>query len=329
MAISQFNQECLDRYTYYIESQMNEEYEDYKRENTLKNYTGDVKQFLAYIGDKKCTAAEYKDANEWLLSLKGRGGNKIKPKTRNRKISALNSFYGMLLDFKIDNVERNPFSNILLSKINIRHVEQKEILEKDEIQLLKHELNLEVMYPTVKNNQDTRIAKLNALRNRAIICLMLASGMRVGEICTLETDEISLYKDNKNVAIVYVPREKAKGKRERYIPIDIEVYNYIQLYRKALRNRNENNYVFLSKNGNKMSANRIGEILNEFIDRCGIDKKITNHCLRHTFSSHMLNHPEAKIGSISQILGHKDPKLLMETYAHQTQESMELNVFKF
>lgn len=329
MAISQFNQECLDRYTYYIKSQMNKEYEDYKSENTLKNYTSDVRQFLKYIGDKKCTQAEYEDANEWLLSLKGRGGDKIKPKSRNRKISSLNSFYDMLLDRKIDGIASNPFSGVLLSKVDARHVEQKEILEKDEIKLLKHQLNLEVMNPTVKKAQYKNTAKINALRNRAIICLMLASGMRVEEVCTLETHEIKMSKSNKNVAIVYIPRDKAKGKRERYIPIDIEVYNYIQLYRKELRNADKNSYVFLSKNGNKMGANRIGGILKEFIDKCGIDKKITNHCLRHTFSSHMLNHPEAKLGSISQILGHKDPKLLMSTYAHQTEESMELNVFKF
>ena len=326
MSISKFNQECLDKYTYYIKSQMNKEYEEYKCENTLINYTSDVKQFLLYIRDKKCTQAEYEDANEWLNSLKGRHGNEVKPKTRNRKISSLNSFYNMLLDFNIDGIMFNPFKNIPLSKISKRVVEQKEILEMDEIKKLKKLLQHEVDNSKQLKNvpEDTR--KILALRNRAIFNLMIATGMRVGEVCNLELSEL-LVEDGINE--VFIPFDKAKGKENRTVTINNEVYRYIIEYRNSLTYKPINDLVFLTKNGKKLDEGSIRSKLMEYIECCGIDKHITCHGTRHTYASHMINIEGMSSEAIAESLGHKNTKLLRETYFHKTKETRKKTVFNF
>lgn len=324
--INEFNVFCLSQYEGYINTQLDKTYEDYKCVNTLISYTNDIKQFLFFLCDKKCTDASYIDAIEWIDSLKNKKGENIKPKTRNRKIASLNSFYNMLIDFKIENLKINPFKHVKLSKINKRVVQKKEILEIEELIRIKNFLENEVKNPKRNRFVSYEVSRILALRNRALLNLMIATGMRVSEVCNLEMNEILI---NNDIIEVFIPYYKAKGKEDRTITISKEVYDYIVEYRDSLINTTNFEYVFFSKNGKQLDNSCVDEIVKDCIKKVGINKNISCHSIRHTYASHMLNQEGVTSEAVAESLGHKNTNLLKETYFHKTEEIKKRTIFTF
>lgn len=297
--------------------------EDYKyvlemnktRKNTVDSYCGDIKAFLTYLGEKDVTTISVKDANEWLLSIKGKNGNEIKQATRNRKIQAIKSFYNWMRE--IGYVKLNVLAS--LKVLPVKDTEKKAFLETHEVKKLCKVLNQNALNPEAPLKCRKENAKMLALRDRALYHLMFYSGMRVGEVINLELDEIKV--DDNGYATIFVPETKNKTGVDKYIPVDSTIVEYINEYRKNLLYSPNNNYVFLSQNYKQMTRGDIWSKLNYYVQKAGIDKHITNHSSRHTFATLMVSSGEVDSIELAAILGHKDTKMLQKTYFHSNNEN--------
>ncbi len=139
------------------------------------------------------------------------------------------------------------------------------------------------------------------LRDRAMLELLYATGMRVSELVGLATDQL-------NLKIGYL-RCIGKGNRERIIPIGrraIEaVADYLRELRPALTARRETNAVFVTRTGRSMDRTNAWRLVIKYARRAGIAKKVSPHTLRHSFATHLLE-GGADLRIVQELLGHVD-----------------------
>lgn len=303
------NEDFYDEYAYFLEAQKG-------RRNTLIGYITDTKQFLEYL-NVDATKAKFKDANEWLNSLKNKSGLPIAASTWNRKLASLNHFYDKYM-IKSGYAEINPFRMITPVEIIKGNDEEsnqivRDFLTIEETDRFKKALNDEVKHPTLKMNHTEEMAKISALRYRALFNLIIESGLRIEEALGLELDKIII---NGNKAEIFVSKTKAKSKRDRRVPIPMYVVEYIKEYRRSLQETPKNKYVFLSRTGNKMTPNVVSKKLCEYTMAAKINKNITNHSLRHTYGSLKLNRDNENIANVSKWMGHSTVEFTIKIYHH-------------
>ena len=175
---------------------------------------------------------------------------------------------------------------------------------------------LEKKLPTYLTNEEIaklfniRLTKPVDYRNKAILEVMYATGARISEVINLELNQIDFEE--------CIIRVVGKGKKERIIPLDdvaIDALdNYINNYRPFLIKNETCNYVFLNKNGEKISRQMIFKMLKNLANKAGITKEISPHTLRHSFASNLLNNG-ADLRVIQELLGHENLETT-EIYSH-------------
>lgn len=314
MSISPNNQKLLNRYKYFLDNNVEE---NKKRNNTRKAYYRDLIQFLEYLDNKAAEEANYDDAMDWLKTLTGMDGGKTSVATRNRKKASIRAFYNYLRSMHI--IENDPF--ILLTPETIVRGEEgnqaiTDILDQYEINRFKKALENEVKNPTHKKGAIKKYVKMNALRWRALFNLILESGMRVGEVYSLERYQVQI--DEQKGCYIYIPPSKNKNpKKSRTIPIPAYVRDYIKEYRDSIPFELDNDYVFVSQTGNPLDRGMIDDKLKEYTKLAKIDKELTPHSLRHTFASHKLNVEHIPSTVVVGWMGHSSSKMLEEIYYHQ------------
>ena len=147
--------------------------------------------------------------------------------------------------------------------------------------------------------------------------LLYATGTRISELLNLELNHIDF-----DECII---RVTGKGKKDRIIPIGNTAINYLKLYindyRKFILKTKTNNYVFLNKNGEKMSRQGFFKILKELAHNAGITKELSPHTLRHSFATHLLNNG-ADLRIIQELLGHENLSTT-EIYSHLGNKKIE------
>ena len=138
-------------------------------------------------------------------------------------------------------------------------------------------------------------------RNKAMLELMYATGLRVSELCSLELKDIDL--ENNYVRCI------GKGSKERIVPYGEVCAYYLSLYlneyRPLLKKKYLTENIFLNNHGKKMTRQGFEFILNNIVKEKGINKTITPHMLRHSFATHLLNNG-ADLRSIQVMLGHSN-----------------------
>lgn len=309
MAINPHNQKLLDKYEYYLDIEVEE---NRKRSNTRRSYYSSISQFLDYLDDMNAEDAEFEDAGDWLKTLKG-----LTAASKNSKKAGIRAFYKYL---KLKNIiEHDPF--ILLSQEAIVKGDEgnqdvRDMLEEAEIIRFKKALESEVKSPTLKIGCTKDNLKMNALRWRALFNLMLESGMRVAEVYSLERYQVKI--DKTKGYYIYIPKSKNKNKKKsRTIPIPSIVIDYIKEYRDSLKFEPDNDYVFVSQNGEQMTGNVIGAKLREYAEIAKINKHLTPHSLRHTYASYKLNVEHIPSTVVAGWLGHSSSAMLEKIYYHQ------------
>jgi integrase/recombinase XerD len=139
------------------------------------------------------------------------------------------------------------------------------------------------------------------IRDRAILELMYASGMRVSELVNLKVSDL-------NLDIGFV-RCLGKGQKERIVPIGKGAVSAIRRYsektRAKLAKKNDNSFLFLSRIGTRISRQSIWKIIKKYAAIAKIKKKIKPHTLRHSFATHLLERG-ADLRSVQEMLGHSD-----------------------
>ena len=160
-------------------------------------------------------------------------------------------------------------------------------------------------------------------RNKAILELMYATGLRVSELSELKVNDVNL-----NMAIV---RTLGKGSKERVIPLgDYALYYlkiYLNDYRSQLLKRHLSDYLFLNNHGKKLSRQGLFKIIQSLAHQQQINKEISPHTLRHSFATHLLN-GGADLRSIQELLGHSDISTT-QIYTHISNQKLNEDYHQF
>lgn len=262
--------------------------------NTIESYRHDLVKFSLFI-NKDIKSIKEDDVKRYLKNLTDLQESK---RTVARAISTLRSFYRFLIIEKI--VTTNPMENIELPKLN---KSLPKVLDESDIDLL---LNIKLL-----DNF--------SYRNKAMLELMYATGLRVSELVNLKVHDVDL-----NMALV---RTIGKGSKERIIPIGdyaLEYLNiYIKEYRNSLLKKEYNDYLFLNNHGKQMTRQGFFKIIKKIAIDNGIKKDFSPHTLRHSFATHLLNHG-ADLRIIQELLGHSDISTT-QIYTHVSNKELKEN----
>lgn len=265
-------------------------------EYTIINYQNDLEEFYNFTTDLlNITEKNVQEYLEYLYS-KGLNRNSI-----SRKLSSLRSFYHYL--YKKDKVKQNYFKEIPTPK-------RKEALPK-----YAKDNDLEKIFQCF--NKTTPLGQ----RNTLILEMLYATGIRVGELVNIKLDDINFY--HRTIKIM------GKGSKERIVIYGTYCEDALNLYirdgRKQLIKEN-NDYLFLNKNGTNLSSRFIRKIIDDAVRKCEIDYHISPHTLRHTFATDMLN-AGADLITVKELLGHSSINTT-GIYTHITNEQLK-KVYEF
>lgn len=267
--------------------------------NTIESYRRDLLKFLEFNRDKKMESITNDDLKEYLKALKLEGLNE---KSISRNISCLKSFYKFLVIEKY--TKNNPSEFLFIPKIkkSLPNI----LTEEEVLKLLDIELTDNFSY-----------------RNKAMLELMYATGLRVSELVNLKLQDIDLSQD--------IVRTFGKGSKERIIPIGDYAKEYLEKYiykyRGTMLKKNNCEYLFLNNHGNKMTRQGFFKIVKKIAKEKGIGQELSPHTLRHSFASHLLKYG-ADLRTIQELLGHSDISTT-QIYTHITNEELKKNYEDF
>lgn len=263
--------------------------------NTVNGYIQDIFQFLELSG-KDIKKIDEKEIKQYLQYL----NLNLKPSTRARKISSLKKFYHYLeINYQI----KDLFMNVEFPK-------QRKSIPK---YLTIEELNL--FLNSIELN--TKIG----IRDKAMLELLYASGMRISELLSLK--QIDLKLNNGIIKVV------GKGNKERIIPINEKsikaLNNYLTIRVEFLQDTNPQE-LFLNNRGQPMTRQGLTDIIKKRAKKIGL-KDISAHKLRHSVATHLLN-AGADLRMIQTFLGHKNISTT-EIYTHVNKKNLSKEYQKY
>ena len=257
--------------------------------NTISSYQEDLKKIISNF-NKNLIELTTNDIEKYI------NDTKLTARTKAHYLSVLNSFFKYMIF--MNKINNNPCELIRNPKIEKK---LPKYLTKDEIEKLL----------------DIKLIKPIDYRNKAMLELLYATGTRISELLNLELNHIDF-----DECII---RVTGKGKKDRIIPIGNTAIKYLKLYindyRKFILKTRTNNYIFLNKNGEKMSRQGFFKILKELANNAGITKELSPHTLRHSFATHLLNNG-ADLRIIQELLGHENLSTT-EIYSHLGNKKIE------
>lgn len=244
-------------------------------DNTVASYRNDLMNFNKFI-NKEFVDIKKEDIINFIQNEKN---NKC-DRTVAHTLTVIRNFYKFLE--REDLLKENPTNFIELPKIK---KSLPVVLSIEEInKLLGFPLNTAYDY-----------------RNKAMIELMYATGIRISELINIKIEDINLFN---GLVIIF-----GKGGKERIVPIGDYAIKYVQIYiseyRKTLLKKKINNYLFLNSRGEKISRQAFFKIIKAIASKVEIKKDFSPHTLRHSFATHMLENG-ADLRSIQELLGHSD-----------------------
>ncbi len=267
------NKNILKKYEAYLLT------ERFLSDNSLNSYILDIYKYLNFLEKKRIGSYKEISKNDLEAYLTYLDNKKYSIYSIVRKISSIKSFHNFL--FKEKNVE--DISSMIESPRFYKKLPN--ILTIEEVDLLL-EIELRDAFD---------------YRNKAMLELIYATGLRVSELCNLTFNNLNF--DNNYV------RCYGKGSKERIVPIgDTAIYYlklYLDEYREKLKKKNFCENIFLNNHGKRLTRQGFLLILKNIAKKQGIDKDITPHMLRHSFATHLLNNG-ADLRSIQIMLGHSN-----------------------
>ena len=290
-------QEVFDKYINYLEAERN------VSPYTVRNYTSDLvgnykrgseKGFFQFLKLKKIDSLEEVDKQvlrDYLAYLLEQG---IAKASIARKISAIRSFYRYLVREEI--LAKNPIEQAASPKLDRR---------------LPSFLTVE---ETVSLLKAPDLGTPQGQRDRAIMELIYAAGLRVSELVNLNLEQVNL--DTREI------RVWGKGSKERVVLMgELAVRalsNYLSQSRPKLKGeKGDRGALFLNKGGGRLTERMVQKILNKYATLAGINKRIYPHILRHTFATHLLD-GGADLRVVQELLGHANLSTT-QIYTHVTQ----------
>lgn len=248
--------------------------------NTLQSYRRDIEQYVTYLRDlnlNNISTTNKTTVIAYLLHLqkKGRATSTI-----SRNLASIRSFYQYIAKSKI--IDHDPTAELESPK-----VEKKlpQILSTQEVELLL---------------EQPKCVDLKGYRDKAMLELLYATGIRVSELISLDVADI-------NLEMGFIKCNK--GSRERMIPIGsisiAALHDYLNKSRSLLIQNSDEKALFVNINGKRLTRQGFWKIIKQYKNQAKINKDITPHTLRHSFAAHLLENG-ADLRSIQEMLGHSD-----------------------
>ncbi len=249
-------------------------------QNTLDSYRRDLNSFMQFLQQRKqeLLAVDRQMIKEYLKHLREKGQASS---TVSRNVASLRSFFQFLVDEEL--MEENPTLNLEAPKIEKK---LPRVLSSEEVERLLEQPQNDGMV---------------GLRDKAMMELLYASGLRVSELVALNLADF-----NPEVGFL---RCRGKGMKERIVPIGSmaidNVREYIQRCRSRLVKGDEEKALFVNHHGRRLTRQGFWKILKKYARKAKISGEITPHTLRHSFATHLLENG-ADLRSVQEMLGHSD-----------------------
>lgn len=290
-------------------------------ENTLVSYKLDLVQFVNFLERKrsrvaagrgkgwlkaediprkgtasvtKLTEVDRTQISSYLLHLKKMGRA---PSTISRHIAALKSFYRFLLAEGL--IENDPTAE--LESPRMAH-KLPQVLTVREVEILLNQ---------------PQLTTPSGLRDKAMLELIYATGMRVSELVSLDVGHVNTEKG--------FVRCTGKGSKERIVPLGSVAGNFVREYlargRAKLTKGKKNQALFVNQRGNRLTRQGFWKILKKYAKKGRIKKVITPHTLRHSFATHLLENG-ADLRAVQEMLGHADIATT-QIYTHLTKKRLK------
>lgn len=279
----------INNFIEYLKYQRN--YSDF----TCNNYKKDLNEYNSFILSNKINYKnmDYNEAKEYVIYLNKKNDAKS---TISRKLSSLRTFYKYLV---LNNkAESNPFLLVSSPK------KEKRIPKFINYNNMEEILNV----PNIKTKEGQR--------ERVILEVLYASGVRVSELVNIKLKDIDF--SNKNILIL------GKGSKERLVSFGDYALEYINLYLKEGRNLLldgvKSDYLIVGKKSEKLTTRRVEQIIDDIIKRTSIKLNITPHMFRHTFATHLLDNG-CDLLVVQELLGHASLSST-EIYTHVSNEHL-------
>lgn len=273
--------------------------EDGLSHNTLESYRNDLRQFGNWLIEHQKSGGELIKAThaDLLEFLAHRVESRVKASTASREVSSLKRFYRFLL--RQGRIHTDPSLNISTPKI-LRHLP---------VTLNENDVELLLAAPDI--NQPLGV------RDRAMLEVLYASGLRVSELVNLKTSQLS-----EDMGVVHV---RGKGDKERLAPLGEVALEWVHRYNKQVKpmllNGRLSDTVFVTTRGSGMTRQAFWYLIKRHAKHAGIDKSLSPHTLRHAFATHLLNHG-ADLRVVQLLLGHADISTT-QIYTHIARERLK------
>lgn len=276
------NLEIIKQYINYLQ------FERKVAKNTVLSYENNLMEFVRLMKNENILKIQRTDMEDFLKRI-----NAYSAATKAHYITVINSFYNFLLDE--EKITYNPCEDIILPKIPKKLPKFLTIEEVDRL----FDISLKTPYD---------------YRNKAMLELLYATGMRISELINLKIQDIDFGEDFVHVL--------GKGEKERIIPMNDTskkfLLLYLETYRPLLLKKKDSEYLFLNNRMQKISRQGFFKIIKSLCQSQNIQKDISPHTLRHSFATHLLNNG-ADLRIVQELLGHSDISTT-QIYTHISDE---------
>ncbi len=267
-------------------------------EHTVLAYQTDLRQFSKYLSEfyevQNIHEASHSAIRSWMVSLIESG---ISARSINRKISTLKTYFRYLKRQEI--VTENPMQKIAAPKVAKR------------LPVFVEESKMQFFFDEIEFADD-----YEGGRDKLIMELLYATGMRVSELVNLKVSDVNL--ETKTLKVL------GKRNKERLIPFTVDLKFLLHQYLEARNKYNkkrETPYLLITNDSEKLRREFVYRQVNHYLGMVTTANKKSPHVLRHTFATHMLNNG-ADLNSIKEILGHANLSAT-QVYTHTTIEKLK------
>nr|WP_306272560.1 site-specific tyrosine recombinase XerD [Pseudoalteromonas carrageenovora] len=262
-------------------------------ENTLSAYRSDLDKFCQFLKGENLMTVTGLDVESYLAHRVDLG---LKPRSTARSISALKRFYQYFVREKV--IADSPMVNIAQPKAG---QSLPKTLSEAEVEALLNAPNIEDPM---------------GLRDKAMLELLYATGLRVTELVGLRMEQINLRQ-----SVVFV---KGKGNKERLVPLGEEAMYWLEQFLKGGRAqmiKHATDFVFPSKRGVGMTRQTFWHRIKHYAILASVESPLSPHTMRHAFATHLLNHG-ADLRVVQMMLGHSDLSTT-QIYTHVANERLK------